>query len=115
MRYSTKHKLYGRSQLVTGLRSIISELDQAIKATDAPVPKAADIKAHLQVAIARCHDAAQAMDIYKVERKRIRAALERERKNLAGIMDLAKAIPVTLEEKAAARVSRAKAKGVKKR
>lgn len=55
------------------------------------------------------------MDIHKVERKRIRTALEREKKRLSAIFDMAKAIPITQEEKAAARVTRAKKRAVKKR
>ncbi len=110
MRYSTKYKLYGRSQLVTGLRSIISELDQAIKATDAPVPRAADIKVHLQAAIARLYDTAQAMDIYKVERKRIQAAIERKQKILTALVDTAKAIPITQDEKVLAQRAKKEAK-----
>jgi hypothetical protein len=55
------------------------------------------------------------MDIYKVERKRIRTALEREKKHMSAILEMAKAIPITQEEKVVAKVTRAKKKAVKKR
>lgn len=35
MRYKTKHKLYGRAQLVVAVRTMLQELDEARKAADA--------------------------------------------------------------------------------
>ncbi len=108
MRYTTKHKLWGRNQLVVTLRSMVQDLDQAQKALDEH--DITELRQRLSNATIRCKTAAEGMDIYKVERKRIRAALERERKNLAAIMELAKAIPVTQGEKAVAKVARIKRK-----
>jgi len=115
MRYRTKHKLYGRAHLVVTLRTMLQELDEASKAANVPGLNAPAINTHLQAAIRHCLEAARTMDIYKVERKRIRTALEREKKRLSAIFDMAKAIPITQEEKAAARVTRAKTRATKKR
>ena len=115
MRHSTKHKLYGRVQLVQAIRTMLQNLEEASKAADKPGLNAPAIKAHLQTAINHCLQAAGAMDIYKVERKRIRTALEREKKHMSAILEMAKAIPITQEEKVVAKVTRAKKKAVKKR
>jgi len=94
---------------------MLQNLEEASKAADKPGLNAPAIKAHLQTAINHCLQAAGAMDIYKVERKRIRTALEREKKRLSAIFETAKSIPITQEEKAVAKVTRAKKKAVKKR
>ncbi len=110
MRYTTKRKLWGRSQLVVAIRASLSEVAGALKATEAPVPDVASLNKHLEKALAELKAAAAGMDIYGVERKRIQVALQRESKALQTIMAMAKAIPVTQEEKVAARISRAKAR-----
>jgi len=107
MRYVTKHKLWGRSQLVVGIRGLITDLNEAETALNTMQPgqeyKTGDLRAHLEAAIAHCREVVKGMDIYGLERKRIKAGLDRERKNLAALLDLAKSIPITQEEKTAAK------------
>ncbi len=110
MRYVTKHKLWGRSQLVVGIRGLITDLNEAETALNTMQPgreyKTGDLRAHLEAAIARCQEVAKGMDIYALERKRIKVGLDRERKNLAELLDLAKSIPITQEEKTAVKRKR---------
>ncbi len=105
MRYVIKHKLWGRNQLIVGIRGLISDLNEAETALNTMQPgreyKTSDLRAYLEAAIARCREVARGMDIYALERKRIKAGLDRERKNLAALLDLAKSIAITEEEKAA--------------
>jgi hypothetical protein len=110
MRNKTRRKLWGRARLVVELRSTIQEIEAAMKAAELPGIHGREIIGHLRAAIANCYDAGQAMDIFKVDRKRIRAALEKERERLAKIMDMARVIPITVGEKAVAKTARAKAK-----
>jgi Holliday junction resolvasome RuvABC ATP-dependent DNA helicase subunit len=53
----------------------------------------------VEEALKQLRIAAQGMDIYNLDRKRLAAALQREIKNLQPILEMAKAIPITEDEK----------------
>lgn len=106
MRNSTKHKLFGRTQLVQAIRATILDLDTAQHALEQR--QINTTMAFLQESIKRLDYAAQAMDIYRVERKRILTALHRAKEELEIAVTLAKAIPVTQVEKTEAKRKRDK-------
>lgn len=92
---STKRKRWGRSALVQFLRGTLLALVRARDTEDADVRKAAILEAHEEV-----RRAAEAMDIYGLDRKRLRAALDKEISHIELLMAEAASIAVTSDEKA---------------
>lgn len=88
MRYSTRHKLWGRGLVVSAIRGSI----QALENGKPPQEK-------IEEALKQLKAAAQGMDIYKLDRKRLAGAIRKEIKRLQLILDEAKAIPITEDEK----------------
>lgn len=107
MRTTTKRKVWGRNQTIAAIRTAIHELEKALATnTETRNEAIAKVLKDLQFA-------AEGMDIYKVDRRRLRAAIEREKGHLETLLEQAKAVPVTMEEKALARVAKQKQKDVR--
>lgn len=107
MRTTTKRKLWGRGQTVSALRCAIQELEKAL-ATDTEARNEA-----IGRALTDLKHAAEGLEIYKVDRRRLRTAIERERSHLVTLLEQATAIPITIQEKVLAKVARKKKEPVK--
>jgi hypothetical protein len=75
LRTSTKRKTYGRTNCAQALRTAVADVDRAIAA----------------------------FDLYSVERKRIRAAMVKQKESLQELVNDVAGIPITAEEKAVAK------------
>ena len=75
MRTSTKRKTYGRTNMAQALRSAVADLDRAI----------------------------EAFDVYSIERKRLRAALVKQKTALQELFIEVAELPITQEEKTIAK------------
>ncbi len=106
MRYSTRHKIYGRTQLAQCLSSSLDEAKKALHFLEQAQYE--DLVTSLVSINTSLSQAATGMDLYKVERKRIRAGLERMQKQAEELLEQARAIPITQVEKTEARRKRGK-------
>ena len=95
MRKTTRRKILGRDQLIVGLRGAMQTLTKVLDSNDPAVLRAA-----AGAAIGYLRRAGEGMDIYGLDRKRVRAALERVISLLETLMGDAAAIAITPEEKA---------------
>ena len=104
MKKTTIRRTWGRSQLVQQLRGAIADVERARDAK-----ARADRNSALTNALKSLKLAAEAMDIYGIDRKRIRFSLELERKHLEALLERAKGIPLTMDEKTMARQKKSQA------
>lgn len=108
MRQVTRRKYYGRLSIVQALRTAASELNNAITEAEKPPPES-PLSSQLRK-VAKCLDnALKAEKIYALQRKRVKAHLERERKHIQDLIVEITGIPIFPDEKAIAK--RKKAKG----
>lgn len=106
IRHSTQQKLWGRSAVVQCIRSIqghVAKANEALTRND--IEAVRDNLMHLSK---NCHAAAENMDIYGLERKRIKAGLARLKKDADALLEATLAIPVTQVEKVAAKRKKAR-------
>ena len=96
-RRSTNRKILGRAQLISSIRIALDALGKAASGQKEPAEAA-------QLSIEALQRAAQWLDIYKVDRKRVKIAVNREIKHLTELLEVAKSLPITVEEKAIAKM-----------
>lgn len=103
MRQTTRRKTYGRSALAQALRSAVESLKVAIddNERDPETP----LVVHTKEAIAAMGRALYAFDIYGLDRKRMRAALEKIIDQAQELLTQVIALPITQDEKVLAKHS----------
>ena len=82
MRQTTRRKYYGRSSIAGALRTAASELAAAITEAEKP-PAETPLSAQLRKVAKSLDNAIEAEKVYALQRKRIKAYLERERKHIS--------------------------------
>ena len=108
MRQTTKKKYHGRSAVGGILRTALTELKEAIDLADQP--QVSPLASSLRKVIDSLEEAADfGGRVYTIPRS-VQSALSREIVNLTALLNKVVNIPVTQEEKLAARAKRARTK-----
>lgn len=103
MRQSTRRRYYARSNVAASLRSAAAELQQTIQLAGQP-PAETPLSQSLRKVLKSIEQAIEYERLYQLGRKRIKAKLEREKRNLELLIQEIAGVPVTRDEKLVARV-----------
>jgi len=98
VRQKTRRKYWARSAVASYLRGAADELEQAIQLAGQPQPET-PLSAALQKVIKTLQMAIDNEKAYQLGRKRIKQALEREKRAVEHLLQEVKGVPVTKEEK----------------
>lgn len=98
MRKPTRRKFYARSAIASELRIAATELQKAIELAGKP-PEESPLSLNLSEVVKVLNRAIENERIYQLGRKRIQAALVREKKAIEQLLAEVKGVPITQDEK----------------
>jgi hypothetical protein len=106
MRRTTRQQYYGRSSVAGTLNTALGQLSVALR--EANKPQETNLSRAIEEVAKNLTQAAGWAETYHMKGQRIRKALLKEQENLRRLVAEVKALPVTADEKIAAKQARAK-------
>ncbi len=97
MRKETRRKYYARSNVAASLRGALTELNRSIELASQPIET--PLPASLRKVLEAVNQAIEAEKVYILGRKRIRAKLERQKREIETLLQEVIAVPVFPDEK----------------